>query len=273
MKSKQLFPAIFSRHALEYQERLEQVMARGEARGRIRVLQLVDAQPGMTALDIACGPGTLSRRLAQLVSPRGEVVGVDLAPGMIELARAARIANARFEVMDMERLTFENGSFDVAVCGHGLQFAPELGVALAEARRVLRSNARFAASVPVEGNNDSVWSLLESVIDRWLPPPVQATDQKPTRALVADAQRFGQAARDAGFASAEVELVEEDVRWESAEQLVSMLASWWSCASRLDGIDAERRRRFMEDALETLKRAHPGTIETTGRNHVLFAVA
>ena len=273
VKSKELFPAIFSRHALEYQERLEQVMARGEARGRIRVLQLVDAQPGMRALDLACGPGTLSRRLAQQVAPAGEVVGVDLAPGMIELARAARIPNARFEVMDMERLTFQDGSFDVAVCGHGLQFAPELGAALAEARRVLRSNARFAARVPVEGNNDSVWALLESVIDRWLPPPVQATDQKPTRAVVADALRFAQAARNAGFASAEVELIEEDVRWESAEQLVSKFANWWSCASRLDGIDDERRREFTAEAIETIKRAHPGAINTTGRNHVLFAVA
>jgi ubiquinone/menaquinone biosynthesis C-methylase UbiE len=273
MKSKELFPAIFSRHAREYQQRLEQVMARGEARGRLRALELADAQPGMRALDLACGPGTLSRRLAQQVSPKGEVVGVDLAPGMIELARAARIPNARFEVMDMERLQFPDGSFDVAVCGHGLQFAPELGVALSEVRRVLRSKGRFGASVPVDANTDSVWSLLETVIERWLPPPVQATDQKPTRALVADAKRFRQAARDAGFASAEVELVAEDVRWESADQLVSMFTSWWSCASRLDGIDAERRTGFTEDALETLRRAHPGAIDTIGRNHVLFAVA
>jgi ubiquinone/menaquinone biosynthesis C-methylase UbiE len=273
VKSKDLFPAVFGRHALAYQQRIEQVMARGEARGRLRLLEWVDAQPGMRVLDLACGPGTLSRRLADQVSPGGEVVGVDLAPGMIELARAAGIPNARFEVMDMEKLTFSGGSFDAAVCGHGIQFAPELALALAEVRRVLRSNARFAASVPVDANNESVWSLLEAVIDRWLPPATQAIDQKPTRTAVADPERFGQAALDAGFASAEVEVIEEHVRWESAEQLVSMFTSWWSCASRLDGIDDERRRKFTEEAIETIKRAHPGAIETTGRNHVLFAVA
>jgi ubiquinone/menaquinone biosynthesis C-methylase UbiE len=273
VKSKELFPAVFGRHAIAYQQRIEQVMTRGEARGRMRVLELVDAQPRMRVLDLACGPGTLSKRLALQVSPGGEVVGVDLAPGMIEVARAAQIPNARFEVMDIERLTFDDGYFDAAVCGHGLQFAPALPAALGEARRVLRSGARFAASVPVDANNESVWALLEAVIDRRLPPAAQAVDQNPTRAVVANRARFGQAALDAGFARAEVEVIEEHVTWQSAEQLVSMFASWWSCASRLDGIDDKLRREFTEEATETIKRAHPGAIHTTGRNHVLFAVA
>ena len=273
MKSKELFPTVFGRYALAYQQRVEQVMARGEARGRLRVLELVDVQPGMRVLDLACGPATLTRRLAEQVSPGGEVIGIDLAPGMIEVARAAGIPNARFEVMDIERLTFGDGYFDAAVCGHGLQFAPDLAAALGEARRVLRRDARFAASVPVDATNESVWGLLETVIDRWLPPAAQAIDQKPTRAIVAERDRFGQAALDAGFARAEVEVIEEHVRWESAEQLVSMFTSWWSCASRLDGIDDQRRREFTKEAIETIKSAHPGTIDTTGRNHVLFAVA
>jgi ubiquinone/menaquinone biosynthesis C-methylase UbiE len=272
LKSKELFPAVFSRHALAYQQRLEQVMARGEARGRMRVLELVDAHAGMKVIDLACGPGTLSRRLAKSVSPGGEVVGVDLAPGMIELARAS-IPGARFEVMDIERLEFADGSFDAAVCGHGLQFAPDLAAALNEARRVLRPDGRLAASVPVEETNDSVWTVLETVIDRWLPPAQQAPDRNPTRAAVADVHRFGQAALDAGFATALVEVIEENVSWASAEQLVAMFASWWSCASRLDGIDDMRRREFTEEAIDTIKRAHPGAIDTTGRNHVLFAIA
>ena len=82
-----------------------------------------------------------------------------------------------------------------------------------------------------------------------------------------------QAALDAGFLSASVEVVEETVRWESAEQMVSMFTSWWDCAARMEGVDADRRQKFAAEAIETLKRAHPGAIETTGRNHVLFAIA
>jgi ubiquinone/menaquinone biosynthesis C-methylase UbiE len=273
LKSKELFPGVFSRHALEYQRRLEEVMERGEALGRLRVIELVNAQPGMRVLDLACGPGTLSRRLALLVSPGGEVVGVDLALGMIELARAANTPNARFEVMDIEQLSFADATFDAAVCGHGFQFAPRLGVALHEARRVLGPGARFAASVPVEATRDSVWSLLDAVVDRWLGPAPQAVDQKPTRDVIADLRKFEQAALDAGFTSADVEVVDERVRWASADQFLSQLAGWWFCAARMEGVDDEHRKGFVEEASETVRREHPGAFETTGRNHVLFATA
>jgi ubiquinone/menaquinone biosynthesis C-methylase UbiE len=273
LKSKQLFPGVFSRHALAYDHRLEQVMARGEARGRLRVLELVDAQPGMHILDLACGPGTLTRRLAAQVSPGGEVVGVDLALGMIQVAKAANVPHARFEVMDIERLTFPDASFDAAACGHGLQFVPHLGVALSEARRVLRPGARLAASVPVDATRDHVWSLLDEVVDRWLGPPQQAVDQKSTRDVLLDLQQFRQAAIDAGFGTAGVELIEEKVSWQSADQFVSQLAGWWFCASRMEGIDDERRRKFIEEATETLRREYPDEFETIGRNHVLLATA
>jgi ubiquinone/menaquinone biosynthesis C-methylase UbiE len=273
VKSKELFPGIFSRHAAAYQQRLDQIMARGEAPGRQRVIELVDAQSGMRILDLACGPGNLSRLLARLVSPGGEVVGVDLAPGMIEIASAAGIPNARFEVMDIEQLAFPDGAFDAATCGHGLQFTSDLSRALREARRVLRRRGRFAASVPLGEANRSVWNELDMVIDRWLPPTPKAIDQQPTRAVVGDALEFRQVALDAGFGSARVEVVDETVHWESARQLVAMFTSWWDCASRLEGTDAERRDGFVKEATAALEKMHPGVIETTGRNHVLFAEA
>jgi ubiquinone/menaquinone biosynthesis C-methylase UbiE len=273
LKSKELFPGIFSRNAAAYSSRLNGLMQRGEARGRQRVIELVDARPGMRILDLACGPGNLTRRLAALVSPGGDVIGVDLAPGMVEVARAAGIPNARFEVMDIEELAYDDGSFDAAVCGHGLQFAGDLGQAMREARRVLRAGGRFTASVPVSDAGKSVWRDLDAVVDRWLPPAPRAIDQQTTRSTVGDPIAFRQAALGAGFRSARVDVVEEAVRWESAEQVVSMFASWWDCAARIEGVDAERGAAFTEEATAALKREHPGPIETTGRNHVLLAEA
>jgi SAM-dependent methyltransferase len=271
VKSKELFPPVFSRHALAYQRRLEDIMSRGESIGRTRALELVDARPGMRILDLACGPGNLSRRLADLVSPGGEVVGVDLAPGMIDLARSANIANSRFEVMDIEQLEFADGSFDAAICGHGFQFAPDLPRALREARRVLRPHGRLAASVPALMLTESVWALLDPIVDRRLPPAPTAIDQAATRATVNDVVGLRQAALDAGFTSAVVEVIQDDVHWESAEHLVSMLMGWWDCATRLEGMDAQSRQAFMEDAITTLRHDYPGAIETKGRNHVLLA--
>src|SRR5260370_37194323 len=101
-------------------------MARGEARGRTRVIELARARPGMHIVDLACGPGSLSRLLAAMVAPVGEVVGVDLAPGMSALARGAEIPSARVEVMVGGQLPFAHGTFDAADSAHGLQCAPDL---------------------------------------------------------------------------------------------------------------------------------------------------
>lgn len=273
MKSKELYPAIFSRHAAAYESRLEQAMRRGEARGRQRVIDLVEARPGMRILDLACGPGNLSARLAALVAPGGEVVGVDLAEGMIARARARSIANAQFLVMDMERLEFEGASFDAATCGHGLQFAPHLDRAMAETRRVLRPGSRFAASVPVGSPSQGVQELLDSVIDRLLPPAPRPVDQDATRRTVSDPDALIGAFRAAGFESAQAEVVDEKVVWESADQLVAMFASWWDCAARLEGVDAATREQFVAQATDLLRREHPGSIATSSRNLVLFATA
>lgn len=272
MKSKELFPAVFSRHASAYKERLDQIMARGQARGRQRVIDFLGVRPGMRVLDLACGPGTLTRVLASQAAPGGEVIGVDLAPGMIELARAADIPHARFEVMDIERLTFHDSSFDAAACGHGLQFVPDLNQALAEAHRVLKSGARFGASVPGGAADQGPWSLVQQVVDRHLPPAPEPADRRATRDAVLDVEQFTHAALAAGFVQARVEVIEEKVQWKSADELVSRFVSWWSCAARLDGIDEEKRQSFAKEALSALKRDYPGAIETTDSNHVLLAV-
>ena len=273
MKSKDFFPAVFSRHADAYQRRLEAIMARGEAPGRARVIELAGARPGMRILDLACGPGNLSRRLAAQVAPGGELVGIDLAPGMIELARSAAFPNARFEVMDIERLAFAEATFDAVVCGHGLQFVPDLSLAFREARRVLKPGGRLAASVPAAPVKDSVWKLLDTTIDHWLPPSPEIADQRPTRAVVADPSAFRAAAQGAGFTAVEVEVIEETVHWRSAEHLVSMFMGWWDCAARLEAVGSERREAMKAEAIDELKRRYPGEIETVGRNLVLMAHA
>src|ERR1700704_1018934 len=85
--AKDLYPRTFSRVAAAYKRRLDEVMTRGEAHGRAAVIEWIDPAPGKRIVDLACGPGTLSYPLAQAVAPGGEVVGIDLAPGMIELAQ------------------------------------------------------------------------------------------------------------------------------------------------------------------------------------------
>jgi SAM-dependent methyltransferase len=88
-------------------------------------LRLHPPQPGERVLDIGCGFGDTTQRIAELVGPDGEAVGVDAAPRFIELAIAetaeAGIPNARFLVADVQSTPFED-RFDRAFSRFGTMF-------------------------------------------------------------------------------------------------------------------------------------------------------
>jgi ubiquinone/menaquinone biosynthesis C-methylase UbiE len=275
--AKDLFPATFSRVAAAYKRRLDQVMARGEAHGRAAVIEWIDATPGQRILDLACGPGTLSYPLAKAVSPGGELVGIDLATGMIELARrdAPPGLPVRFELMDMEELRFPDHHFDAAVCGHGLQFVPDLRRALWETRRVLKPGSRMAASVPVDPLQPSkAQAILEDVVGGALPPAPKARDQFVTRRIVEDEESFASTAKRAGFSAAEVVRYEESTSWASPQHFVEMSGSWWSMALRLERITPSERTSLLERARRAIEtELGSGPLQIAGATNVLRAVA
>lgn len=81
-------------------------------------------RPGEVVLDVCCGSGASALPAAEGVGPRGRVLGIDLAPGLIGLARekAGRLGleNARFREEDFERCAEVDGAFDAVVCVFGI---------------------------------------------------------------------------------------------------------------------------------------------------------
>lgn len=69
------------------------------------VLHLAGLTPGMRVLDVGCGPGELTFLAARLVGPEGTVIGVDLSPEAIEMARqraaAIGLTNVHFLIQDL----------------------------------------------------------------------------------------------------------------------------------------------------------------------------
>lgn len=275
--AKDLYPGTFSRHAAAYKQRLDEVMARSESRGRAAVIDWVNPTPGKRILDLACGPGTLSYRLARAVSPDGEVVAIDLAPGMIELARreAPPGLPVRFELMDMEDLHLPAASFDAAVCGHGLQFVPDLLRALTEARRVVKHGGRFAASVPVDPSQPSeAQAILERAIGGRLPPVPRARDQFDTRRTVEDEGAFATGARQAGFGEVSVVRFEESTTWTSPQHFIEMASGWWSMAVRLDAIPPTERAAILAHGVGSIEaELGTGPLKIAGATNVLRATA
>ena len=106
---------------------------------------------GCAALDIACGPGTVSRILAERIGPDGHVVATDISAAMLEIARSKPMPpdSAPIEWLESPAapLPTPDSTFDIVTCQQGLQFFPDKVSALAEMRRVLRSDGRAAVAV------------------------------------------------------------------------------------------------------------------------------
>ncbi|MEA2667237.1 MAG: hypothetical protein QOJ33_171 [Chloroflexota bacterium] len=274
--AKDLYPSTFSRHAGAYKRRLDEVMARGEAHGRSAVIDWVEPSPGKRILDLACGPGTLSYPIAKAVSPGGGVVGIDLAPGMIELAQRGAPTGlpVHFELMDIEDLRFPDHTFDAAVCGHGFQFVPDLRRALMETRRVLKPGGRMAASVPVDPVRVSdAQVILERAIGGALPPAPKARDQLATRRLVEDPDAFVATAKQAGFSAAEIVRYEESTAWASPRHFIDMSAGWWSMAIRLEHLAPGERASLLERATRAIEaELGSGPLQIAGATNVLKGI-
>lgn len=92
---------------------------------------------GDRLLDVACGTGVVARGGASVVGSEGTVVGVDVNPAMLNVARTL---NDDIDWIEgpAESLPFESGFFDAAVCQFGLMFFTDTDAALCEMARVVR---------------------------------------------------------------------------------------------------------------------------------------
>jgi len=100
--------------------------------------------PSHDVLEVAAGTGVLSRALAGAL-PESQIVATDLAPGMLEQARAWGVApNLRYEQADATALPYADASFDLVVAQFGVMFLPDKRAGFAEAARVLRPDAELA---------------------------------------------------------------------------------------------------------------------------------
>ncbi len=126
-------------------------------------------RPTDRVLDVGCGPGTITVDLARRV-PDGSVLGVDRAGAVVEQARAGAatsgVANVAFDVADVDRLPFDDDTFDVVHAHQLLQHLRDPVAALGEMARVTRPGGLVAARDADYGA--MTWAPADPGLDRWL---------------------------------------------------------------------------------------------------------
>jgi SAM-dependent methyltransferase len=136
--------------------------------GALEIFARLNIKPGERLLDVACGAGQLAFPAAR----SGAIVtGVDIAPNLIEQARARAAAeglNIRFDEGDAEALPYPDESFDTVLSLIGAMFAPRPERVAAELVRVCRPGGRL---IMINWTPDSFVGQMFKVNGKHLPPP------------------------------------------------------------------------------------------------------
>jgi trans-aconitate methyltransferase len=124
------------------------------------VLEWLAAQPGERILDLGCGDGQLTERLAAA----GAVVrGVDASAQMVAAARARGVAA---DEASAEALPYADGEFDAVFSNAVLHWVRDQDAMMREVRRVLRPGGRFVAEMGGHGNVAALYVALVAVLER-----------------------------------------------------------------------------------------------------------
>lgn len=140
-----------------------------------RLAERAALSPGERVMDLACGRGASLLPAADLVGAEGHIVGIDLAPQMLDVLdeelRRLSVPNADVTLMDAAYLAFPDRVFDVVLCGFGLHFLqPPLAVARG-LYRVLKGGGRCVASAPTGFGSE--WDFTKDLVERYLPRLVE----------------------------------------------------------------------------------------------------
>lgn len=244
-----------------------------------RLGSLLPDLSGLRVLDIGCGPGSHTVRLAKAVGPAGSVVGIDLAKGMIDFARrrsdAKALTNLRFERMDARSLKLRSRSFDLAVSTFGpVNSARERVVR--EIYRVLDSGGRFFCVSWGRANAESrAFTETLNELRRTDPPPLEVRELARAREVIAglpvnrpgpDRHPLMTQLRATGFQHVRRKVKRITVRFPNVAAYVRYKATWGEYYRDLNRLSRDARRRFDHDVARRLgwrstKFGHPVTWE------------
>ncbi|MCX4717905.1 class I SAM-dependent methyltransferase [Streptomyces virginiae] len=136
-----------------------------------RLVERAAPRPGERVLDVGCGRGAALFPAAARTGPTGSVLGIDIAPAMIEEARREALkqgaGHVELRVMDGERPELPPRSFDLVLGSYSVIFLPDAPAALARYAELLADGGRIAFTSPVF--TDDTFPFLPPVFTELIP--------------------------------------------------------------------------------------------------------
>jgi ubiquinone/menaquinone biosynthesis C-methylase UbiE len=204
-------------------------------------LDEVHAAPRDRMLDIGCGTGIVARVARERLGRAAYVVGIDISPDMLAVARKMA-PDVDWREGNAGALPLQDGEqFDVVVCQQGLQFFPDKPAAAAEMRRALARGGRLAVATWRSDDEVPFFRELRRIAERHL------------GAIVDDRFSFGDAAqlesllRDAGFDDVRSRTISRTIRFNNDPTLVRLNAmALVGISAAGKGMGDEERKRVVD---------------------------
>jgi len=154
--------------------RFRHILVDGLTRHSEAVFPKLPVKQGDRVLDVGCGFGDTAMKLAQMVGPEGEVIGVDCCDAFLAAAAADRdhaaIDNLHFLRGDAE-VALPDGQFDFVFARFGTMFFANPVAGLRNMRTALRPGGRMVHIVWRDPKDNPWLSMAKDVVLRFLPPP------------------------------------------------------------------------------------------------------
>ena len=140
---------------------------------------------GQRVLDVATGTGQPALTIAKIVGPNGKVVGVDLSPEMLEVAKEEAASQGLTNVLDFQVVKdetlsiFSDNTFDSVVCRNGLMFMPHPVRALRACLRVLKPGGKASFTVWGSPDKSPIMGALMNTLSKHVPDMKQPAPGTP----------------------------------------------------------------------------------------------
>lgn len=238
-----------------YHERYVSKMV-GPFRSLERLVAAARPRRGERVLDVGTGTGIVALEAAKRVGSDGSVVGIDISPGPLAIAKriASNNSNLQFLEMDAEDLRFPDGSFDVVMSEFAFMFFPDSRRALGEMRRVLAKQGRIAVSVHGSEENVPYFSMIMGTLVKHVPGMIPAGRPAPHRfgepnLLRAEFEEGGFKDIDVAAYTYWYDAGTFEEYWD--EYMQSMAAS---IRSKMESLDPELYKKIKEESKEKSSR-------------------
>lgn len=228
------------------------------------LIRMVKVRPGLRVIDLGCGPGELTARLADSL-PDSDVVGIDNSPQMLERAIPLARKGLRFELRAIEDL---EGDYDLVFSHAALHWVKDHESTIPRFFSHVRPGGQMIVQMP-SNQDHPVMSLIREIAST--SPYADAATRKGAESFVLPLQNYAEMLYRSG--GKELNIIEKI--YPHVMENSDALADWTSGTALvpfMERLPQPLHDPFMAEYRKRLKQLYPGSPVFFGFKRILFSV-